>query len=104
MRRRLASSRAQVTLEGIDDDGPEVVRIIQSDYYNAVYFSDTLANQAKPERLDAESLIRTHQALGITVELYVMPSDVYDEVLNGEGYPASFDDLPVDRLNKIEVA
>ena len=71
--------------------------IVTSDYFNAWYLNGQLGDEGKPERLDGETLGRLYPQAA----WYEMPSDVYDEVLDGAGYPARFEDLPTDRLRCI---
>jgi hypothetical protein len=74
--------------------------IVTSDWYNAWYLNGQLADEGKPSYLDAETVQRLYPQAA----WYEMPQDVYDEILDGAGYPARFEDLPVDRLRAIRAA
>ncbi len=39
-----------------------------------------------------------YQTLDGERKVYWMPDDVYDDALNGAGYPRELDDLPLDRM------
>ena len=71
--------------------------IVTSDYFNAWYQDGQLSDQGDPDRLDGETLARLYPQAA----WYEMPAGVYDEILDGAGYPARFEDLPVDRLRVI---
>lgn len=72
--------------------------IVGSEWFNALYDDEGILEQdAKPEYLDAETLARTLPDAAV----YYLPDDVYDDVLDGAGYPRKFTDLPVDRLVRV---
>lgn len=71
--------------------------IIASDYFNALYENGVLAMSGKPDHVDAETLSRVHP----DAEVYTISQDVYHELLNGADYPASIEDVPLSRLQRI---
>ena len=70
--------------------------IISSDYFNALYTDGRLTLSGKPDRVDAETLARVHP----TASVYGMDSDVYFDLLDGNGYPADAESLPLERLTR----
>lgn len=98
--RRLVAEEEQ-TIPTASDVAPTTIYadqiIVTSDYFNAWYLNGQLGDEGKPERLDGETLGRLYPQAA----WYEMPADVYDEILDGAGYPARFEDLPVDRLRVI---
>lgn len=73
------------------------VAIVESEWYNALYFDGHLDQQGKPEYLNAETLARVYT----TADRYYVPNDVYDDCLNGAGYPDALADFPLNRCQKI---
>lgn len=73
------------------------VTIIINDYFNAFYEDGTLSLSGKPEDLNAETLARTHPG----AEFYELGEDVYGELLNGNDYPHSLEDVPLERLRRL---
>lgn len=82
---------------------PSAVTVIESDWFNAVYFDGVLKEDAKPEYLDAETAVRTYRGLGVPVDRYWLPDDVYDELLNGAGYPRDLAGVPLGRCQLIDL-
>lgn len=73
------------------------ITLFANDYFNAHYQDGVLVRDGKPEYLDVETLARTFPE----AEVYVVPEDVYDEALDGAGYPESMNDFPVARCQKV---
>lgn len=71
--------------------------IISNDYFNAFYKNGTLSLSGKPERLNAETLSQMHP----DAECYALGEDVYDELLNGDDYPQSLEEVPLERLQRL---
>jgi hypothetical protein len=74
--------------------------IIESDWYNALYKNGQLSQQGKPEYLDSETMLRLLTPDN-HVDYYVMSDEVYNDLLNGAGYPQDLDELPLDRMTKV---
>lgn len=70
--------------------------IIQSDWYNALYEDGILKHQAKPDYLDAETMV----TLFPEASLYSVDYESYEEILNGDGYPTNLSDFPLERCTK----
>ncbi|QDK02679.1 hypothetical protein PP304_gp191 [Gordonia phage Phendrix] len=70
---------------------------IGHDYFNAWYEDGKLKQSNKPDYLDIETLLSVFP----DANAYWMGDDVYEELLNGEDYPASLSDVPLDRMQKI---
>ena len=71
--------------------------IITSEYFNAVYCNGRLQQDGKPEYLDPETLLRLYPS----AVYYTMDQRLYDEILDGMGYPTDINDLPAHRLTLI---
>lgn len=72
--------------------------IITSEWFNALYGEDgDLEQDGKPEYLDAETLARTMPDAAI----YSLPDDVYDDLLDGAGYPPKLSDVPLSRCTQL---
>jgi hypothetical protein len=71
--------------------------VIQSEWYNGLYINGKIKDQGKPGYMNVETILR----LLPNAELYYMSTEIYDEVLNGAGYPESLDELPLDQMEKI---
>lgn len=71
--------------------------LLQSDWFNAFYAEGELVNDGPPEHLDIETLARTFP----DAEIYHVPDDVYDDELNGAGYPLELSAFPLHRCQKI---
>lgn len=116
--RSAALAAAQVAAETTGDDHPTAAEIVAAatataattdpppqvlvscDWFNAWYLDGQLADEGKPSYLDAESVQRLYPHAA----WYEMPQDVYDEILDGAGYPQALADLPLDRLRMIRAA
>ncbi len=77
--------------------------LISADGYNGVYEDGVLVDQGKHDYVNIETLIRTYRRHGHDLALYCMSDDVYEEILNGEGYPSDLEYLPLDRLQLTEI-
>jgi hypothetical protein len=91
-------------LDGIDPElqgllgapSAPVITLLSSDYFNAHYVDGILVRDAKPDYLDVETLARTFPDAAV----YDVPEDVYDEYLNGNGYPQQLSSFPLARCRK----
>ena len=112
--RSAALAAAQIASANSEHDLPTTVEVIEAataaadpppqvlvscDWFNAWYLDGQLADEGKPSYLDAETIQRLYPQAA----WYEMPQDVYDEILDGAGYPKSLADLPLDRLQLIRV-
>lgn len=70
--------------------------IISSDYYNAFYEDGVLKHQAKPDYLDSETLFTIFP----DSEYYGVPYDLYEELLEGDGYPELLENFDLSRCNR----
>jgi hypothetical protein len=71
--------------------------ILQSDWFNALYRDGVLEASGKPDYLDAETLAQMYPQAAY----YTVPQDVYDQVLDGAGYPAELAKFPLERCDKV---
>jgi hypothetical protein len=71
--------------------------IIASDWYNAIYEDGKRKDQGKPEYLDAETMARIFP----DADIYYVEDELYDDVLDGAGYPEKLEDFPLDRAEKL---
>lgn len=70
--------------------------LIGSDYYNAHYLDGRLVRQGKPDVLNLETLAREYPDAAI----YTVDENLYDKVLDGEGYPDSLGNFPLDECEQ----
>ena len=63
--------------------------------YNGFYVNGNLKEQGGPERLDVVSVAKALSATGQAWKMYEVPMSVYDEYMDGEGYPALLADMQV---------
>ena len=73
------------------------ITIIASEWFNALYTDGALLRSGKPEYLHAETLVSLHP----DAALYSMGQDVYDELLDGNDYPQSLEQVPLTRLERL---
>jgi hypothetical protein len=71
--------------------------ILSSDWYNALYEDGILKESGKPAYLDAETIARLHP----DAQFFTVPQPVYDDVLNGEGYPPELSRFPLSRCTRL---
>lgn len=86
-------------MAGSDGQEPSARRggqavVLANDYFVGFYMNGQLKSQGKD--LDPETLIRTCDAA-----CFEVPPEVYDEVLNGNPYPAALQDFPLDRCQRL---
>ena len=70
--------------------------IISSDYYNAFYVDGILKHEAKPDYLNAKTLLTIFP----NSEYYGVPYDLYDQLLDGDGYPEHLKDFDLSRCDR----
>lgn len=73
-----------------------MVTILANDYYVG-YYDATGKRIAQGSDLSAETLLRSNPGAAC----YLVPQEVYDDLYDGEGYPATTAALPFNRFRKL---
>lgn len=73
------------------------ITIVLSEYFNGVYIDGVLAHSGKAKDFSGHTLMQVHPLATV----FQMEQDVYNELLDGDDYPLSLEDVPLERLQRI---